>query len=101
MPVAGTPLGDKVIEQQSQVDGIEFVRTIAVARIVCPKSVFCLSAGLDNMSRELQALCVLAGANSIFVGDKLLTTANSDRDDDAKLFADLGLKPMGTRDSAH
>jgi biotin synthase len=96
MPITGTPLGDKVINEQSQIDGIEFVRTIAVARIVCPKSMVRLSAGRENMSRELQALCFLAGANSIFVGEKLLTTSNPDRDDDAKLFADLGMKPMGS-----
>jgi biotin synthase len=78
------------------VDGLEFVRTIAVARLVCPKSVVRLSAGREHMSREQQALCFLAGANSIFVGAKLLTTANPDRDTDQKLFADLGLRPMGS-----
>ena len=62
---------------------------------VCPKSVVRLSAGREHMSRELQALCFLAGANSIFVGDRLLTTSNPDVDSDARLFAELGLKPMG------
>jgi biotin synthase len=62
--------------------------------VVCPKSVVRLSAGREAMSRELQALCFLAGANSIFVGDKLLTAPNAKRDSDAQLFADLGLKPM-------
>lgn len=100
MPITGTPLGDKVIAEEAQIDGIEFVRTIAVARIVCPKSLVRLSAGRENMSRELQALCFMAGANSIFVGDELLTTSNPDRDHDAKLFADLGLKPMGTASTA-
>jgi biotin synthase len=90
MPVDGTPLAGS-----APIDGLEFVRTIAVARLVCPKSMVRLSAGREHMSRELQALCFLAGANSIFVGDKLLTTANPDKDSDAKLFADLGLKPMG------
>jgi biotin synthase len=98
MPTKGTPLG-----QSAPVDGLEFVRTIAVARLVCPKSVVRLSAGREHMSREQQALCFLAGANSIFVGSKLLTTANSkllttanpERDVDQKLFADLGLRPMG------
>jgi len=90
VPIPGTPLGDS-----APIDGIEFVRTIAVARIVCPKSVVRLSAGREQMSRELQALCFLAGANSIFVGDRLLTTSNPERDSDARLFADLGLKPMG------
>jgi biotin synthase len=89
VPIAGTPLGDS-----PPIDGLEFVRTIAVARIVCPKSVVRLSAGREAMSRELQALCFLAGANSIFIGDKLLTTSNPKLDKDAQLFADLGLKPM-------
>lgn len=92
VPIEGTPLGES-----PPIDGLEFVRTIAVARIVCPKSVVRLSAGREAMSRELQALCFLAGANSIFVGDKLLTTSNPGRDADAQLFADLGLKPMGAR----
>jgi len=92
VPIKGTPLGES-----APIDGLEFVRTIAVARLVCPKSVVRLSAGREHMSRELQALCFLAGANSIFVGDKLLTTPNPDQDSDAKLFADLGLKPMGAR----
>jgi biotin synthase len=89
MPVAGTPLG-----KSDPVGPIEFVRTIAVARIVCPKAVVRLSAGREHMSREQQALCFLAGANSIFVGGKLLTTANPDESEDAALFADLGLRPM-------
>jgi biotin synthase len=95
MPTKGTPLG-----QSAAVDGLEFVRTIAVARLVCPKSVVRLSAGREHMSREQQALCFLAGANSIFVGAKLLTTANPDRDTDEKLFQDLGLRPMGVAASA-
>jgi biotin synthase len=90
VPVDGTPLSES-----APIDGLEFVRTIAVARMVCPKSMVRLSAGRETMSRELQALCFLAGANSIFVGDKLLTTANPDKDSDAKLFADMGLKPFG------
>jgi biotin synthase len=90
MPIPGTPLG-----QSEAVDGLEFVRMIAVARLVCPKAVVRLSAGREHMSRELQALCFLAGANSMFVGGKLLTTANPDKDTDAALMADLGLKPMG------
>ncbi|HEX7760880.1 MAG TPA: biotin synthase BioB [Caulobacteraceae bacterium] len=90
MPIPGTPLGDS-----EPLDGLEFVRTIAVARLVCPKSVVRLSAGREHMSREQQALCFLAGANSMFVGGKLLTTRNPELDVDAKLFADLGLRPMG------
>jgi biotin synthase len=93
-PIEGTPLGDKVAAE-GELDGLEFVRTIAVARLVCPKSVVRLSAGREGMSRELQALCFLAGANSIFVGSRLLTTTNPELDEDAKLFADLGLRPMG------
>jgi len=95
VPIEGTPIGDKVKAEESQIDGLEFVRTIAVARLVCPKSVVRLSAGREGMSRELQALCFLAGANSIFVGARLLTTSNPEMDDDSRLFADLGLKPMG------
>ncbi|MDP3118441.1 MAG: biotin synthase BioB [Phenylobacterium sp.] len=91
MPIPGTPLGDS-----AAVDGLEFVRMIAVARIVCPKAVVRLSAGREHMSRELQALCFLAGANSMFVGGKLLTTSNPDKDTDAALMAELGLRPMGT-----
>ncbi|MGA0602613.1 biotin synthase BioB [Caulobacter sp. KR2-114] len=90
MPIKGTPLGGS-----EPLDGLEFVRTIAVARLVCPKSVVRLSAGREHMSRETQALCFLAGANSMFVGGKLLTTKNPELDQDARLFADLGLKPMG------
>jgi biotin synthase len=92
MPVPGTPLGNS-----EPVDALEFVRMIAVARIVCPKSVVRLSAGREHMSRELQALCFLAGANSIFIGGKLLTTPNPDKDTDTALLADLGMRPMGTR----
>ena len=80
---------------EGQIDGLEFVRTIAVARLVCPKSVVRLSAGRETMSRELQALCFLAGANSVFVGEQLLTTPNPEMAKDARLFADLGLRPMG------
>ena len=96
MPIPGTPLGDKAIAQGG-LDGLEFVRTIAVARIVLPRSVVRLSAGREHMSREHQALCFLAGANSVFVGARLLTTPNPDAGDDERLFADLGLKPMGAK----
>jgi biotin synthase len=96
VPVAGTPLGDKV-KREGEIDGLEFVRTIAVARIVCPRSMVRLSAGRDDMSRELQALCVLAGANSIFVGGKLLTTPLPGQDQDSALFQDLDLRPMAPR----
>ena len=75
-------------------DGIEFVRVIAVSRITMPKSVVRLTAGREEMSDETQALCFLAGANSIFTGAKLLTTPNPGADSDQALFARLGLTPM-------
>ena len=93
VPVGGTPLGDK-IKVEGELDGIEFVRTIAVARLVCPKSMVRLSAGREGMSKELQALCFLAGANSIFVGGKLLTTPLPGMDEDSLMLADLGMRPM-------
>ena len=93
VPVAGTPLGDRV-QAEGTIDPIEFVRTVAVARLVCPKSMVRLSAGREAMSREMQALCFLAGANSIFVGGKLLTTPNPKEGEDAALFAALDLQPM-------
>ena len=87
--VEGTPLG-----HAGAIDPIEFVRTIAVARIVLPKSVVRLSAGREDMSEAVQALCFLAGANSIFYGPKLLTTPNPGRDRDQRLLEKLGLRPM-------
>ncbi|HEV7227462.1 biotin synthase BioB [Brevundimonas sp.] len=98
-PIVGTPLGDRVAAQGT-IDPIEFVRTVAVARLVCPKSIVRLSAGREAMSAEMQALCFLAGANSIFVGGRLLTTPNPEDDADAALFARLDLKPMVTTDAA-
>jgi len=83
-----------VATTQEKLDGIEFVRTIAVARITMPKSMVRLSAGREEMSQETQALCFLAGANSIFCGPKLLTTPNPEADRDRALFAKLGLVPM-------
>ncbi len=88
VPVEGTPLGD-----QPQVSVWEMVRMIATARILMPKTVVRLSAGRKEMTDVEQALCFLAGANSIFAGDKLLTTPNPDRQDDAALFELLGLFP--------
>ena len=87
--VAGTPLGG-----EQNLDPFEFVRTIAVARITMPRSVVRLSAGREDMSEETQALCFLAGANSIFYGPKLLTTPNPGRDRDRDLMERLGLSPM-------
>ncbi len=88
--VKGTPM-----EEAADVDPIDFVRTIAVARLMMPHSMVRLSAGRQEMSDELQALCFFAGANSIFMGDKLLTTDNASVDHDTALFEKLGLRPMG------
>lgn len=90
VPIKGTPLADS-----APVDGLEFVRTIAVARLVCPRSVVRIAAGREGMSRELQALAFLAGANSIFIGGRLLTTPLPGLDADQQLLTDLGMKPMG------
>src|SRR5579863_1347596 len=87
--VAGTPLADV-----QPLDPIEFVRTIAVARIAMPRSMVRLSAGREDMSEETQALCFLAGANSIFCGPKLLTTPNPAPDRDRAMMDRLGLVPM-------
>ena len=86
VPMPGTPL-----ENAPPLDPFEFVRTIAVARIIMPDSLVRLSAGRQEMSDELQALCFLAGANSIFYGDKLLTADNPEAGRDEALFARLGL----------
>ncbi len=86
--VEGTPL-----EQQTDIDAIEFVRTIATARILMPASYVRLSAGRSEMTDEMQALCFFAGANSIFYGEKLLTTGNPDTARDDALFDKLGLHP--------
>jgi biotin synthase len=87
--VAGTPLAGT-----KELDPFEFVRTIAVARIVMPKSMVRLSAGRAEMSDELQALCFIAGANSIFYGEKLLTTGNPDTARDLALFDRLGIHAL-------
>jgi biotin synthase len=87
--VEGTPLYGA-----AKLDGLEFVRTIAVARITMPKSFVRLSAGRTDMSDELQALCFFAGANSIFYGEKLLTTENPETDHDRQLFQRLGIVPL-------
>ncbi|HET9714594.1 MAG TPA: biotin synthase BioB [Pseudolabrys sp.] len=87
--VEGTPLA-----QAARLDPFDFVRTIAVARIAMPASVVRLSAGREDMSEQMQALCFLAGANSIFYGPKLLTTSNPARDRDIALLGKLGMRPM-------
>ncbi|MGP1282582.1 MAG: biotin synthase BioB [Parasphingopyxis sp.] len=95
VPVKGTVLGDMLHNvPEAKIDDLEFVRTVAVARITMPKSMVRLSAGRESMSEGVQALCFLAGANSIFTGDKLLTTGNRGDDADAALFEKLGLVPL-------
>lgn len=87
--VEGTPL-----DGTAALDPLEFVRTVAAARIAMPRSVVRLSAGREQMSDEMQALAFLAGANSVFAGPELLTTGNPSRERDAVLFARLGIEPM-------
>ena len=89
VPIPGTPL-----ENAPPLDPFEFVRTIAVARITMPGSLVRLSAGRQEMSDEMQALCFLAGANSIFYGDKLLTTGNAEATQDQALFGRLGIQSI-------
>ncbi|MDN5200844.1 biotin synthase BioB [Fulvivirgaceae bacterium BMA10] len=88
VPIEGTPL-----EEQPRVSIWEMVRMIATARIIMPKSMVRLSAGRVRMNTEEQALCFMAGANSIFAGDKLLTTSNPEVDEDKQMFQTLNLKP--------
>jgi biotin synthase len=115
VPVKGTVLGNMLLEDRAKkwepvfgnsdpitknaaplakIDDIEFVRTVAVARITMPRSMVRLSAGRESMSEATQALCFLAGANSIFTGDKLLTAPNAGDDKDGALFAKLGLTAL-------
>jgi biotin synthase len=89
IPIGGTPL-----QNVDKLDPIEFVRTIALARIMMPKSFVRLSAGRTDMSDEMQALCFFAGANSIFVGETLLTADNPGEDADTALFNRLGLTAL-------
>ena len=91
VPVEGTPLGDRPAE-----DPIELVRMIATARVLMPASYVRLSAGRLSLSDEAQALCFLAGANSVFMGEKLLTTPNPEVDTDRDLFERLGLSLQPT-----
>jgi biotin synthase len=94
--VPGTPLAD-----QPAVDPFDMVRMCATARIVMPRARVRLSAGRKSLTREAQTLCFLAGANSIFYGERLLTTANADEDADVALLADLGIRvPVETRAAA-
>jgi biotin synthase len=95
VPIRGTPLGDMLADVPgARIEDIEFVRTVAVARITMPRSMVRLSAGRESMSESTQALCFMAGANSIFTGDKLLTAGNAGEQADAALFAKLGLRAM-------
>lgn len=94
IPVPGTPLA-----KQAPVDPFEFVRIIATARILMPRAMVRLSAGRTTMTDECQALCFIAGANSIFLGEKLLTTPNPDRNEDLGLLARLGLHPLAAGDA--
>lgn len=87
--VSGTPL-----EKGEDLDALEFIRSVAIARIMMPKSYVRLSAGREKMSDEMQAMCFFAGANSIFYGEKLLTTPNPDTNDDMQLFERLGIKAI-------
>jgi biotin synthase len=89
MPMPGTPMAD-----HSQVDVFDLVRLIAVARIVLPMAKVRLSAGRSALSREAQALCFFAGANSIFYGEKLLTAPNPEKNEDINLLRTLGLAPQ-------
>jgi biotin synthase len=92
VPIRGTVLGDRILEEpEAKLDDLEFVRTIAVARIIMPRSVIRLSAGRESLSESSQTLCFLAGANSIFTGERLLTTSNCGSLADEHLFGKLGL----------
>ncbi len=102
VPVKGTVLGDMLAgTPMAEIDEIEFVRTVAVARIVMPRSMVRLSAGRESMSESCQALCFMAGANSIFTGDKLLTAPNAGDDNDAALLTKLGITPMAAAPHGH
>lgn len=90
--VKGTPL-----DQVEDLEPFEFIRTIAVARIMMPKSFVRLSAGRESMNEQMQALCFMAGANSIFYGCKLLTTSNPETHEDVKLFTKLGINSQQTK----
>jgi biotin synthase len=94
IPIPGTPLADA-----EPIAPLDFVRIVALARIMMPQSVVRLSAGRTAMTDEMQALCFFAGANSIFVGDTLLTASNPEKDKDMELFRRLGLQPMEVGDA--
>ena len=89
VPISGTPF-----QNNSSVETLDIVRVIATARILMPKSRIRLSAGRRSLSQEAQVLCYFAGVNSIFYGEKLLTTNNTNKNEDIKLFEKLGLSPL-------
>jgi biotin synthase len=89
VPVEGTPLA-----KNARVESIDLIRTIAVARILMPASMVRLSAGREQMNEEAQLLCMMAGANSVFFGEKLLTTGNPEHEKDMALFAKAGVAPL-------
>ena len=93
--VSGTPLDDV-----ESIDEFEFIRTIAVARIIMPSSYVRLSAGREEMNDQMQAMCFLAGANSVFYGDELLTTGNASVEHDKALMNKLGLRTQAQNESA-
>nr|WP_264605388.1 biotin synthase BioB [Sphingobium sp. B11D3D] len=102
VPVKGTVLGDMLADTPlAKIDEIEFVRTVAVARLAMPQAMVRLSAGRESMSEACQALCFMAGANSIFTGDKLLTTPNAGDDKDGALLAKLGIAAMQAAPHGH
>ena len=95
VPVKGTVLGDMLADTPlAKIDDLEFVRTVAAARITMPLSMVRLSAGRESMGEATQALCFLAGANSIFTGEKLLTTPNMGEVSDFAMLARLGMTPL-------
>ena len=96
IPIEGTPLAE-----QKPVESFEFIRTIAVARILFPQSMVRLSAGRESMNDEMQALCFYAGANSIFLGSKLLVTKNPSEDKDMQLLARMGMQMKSTAEDNH
>jgi biotin synthase len=100
VPVKGTVLGDMLADTPlARIDDVEFVRTVAVARITMPRSMVRLSAGRESMSEMTQAMCFLAGANSIFTGDTLLTAPNAGDDSDAAMLARLGMRAMAVSET--
>jgi len=96
VPIAGTPLGDKILSE-GELPVLEWIRTIAVTRLCCPESYVRLSAGRESLSDSEQALAFMAGANSFFYGDKLLTTGNASQSNDDRLMKQLGLRAQVSR----